>query len=92
MEELVWETVEEIDMKVAKRLCNIRKRKKITQENLSIKSGVSFGSIKRFETTGKISFLSLTKIAKALGCLNEISELFMSVPYEDISEVIAEND
>ena len=29
-------------------------------------SGVSYGSVKRFEATGKISLLSLTKLAMAL--------------------------
>ena len=41
------------------------KVKKISQQRLSIKSGVSLGSIKRFEGTGQISLLSLTKIAVA---------------------------
>ena len=35
----------------------------LTQEGLSNKSGVSLGSIKRFETTGQISLESLLKIA-----------------------------
>lgn len=92
MEEMLWETAEEIDVRVANQLKNIRKRKKISQEKLSMQSGVSYGSIKRFETTGKISFVSLTKLAMALGCASEISNLFRSVPYGDIAEVIAEND
>ena len=92
MEELQWETAEEMDLRVAKQLRIIRKRKKITQEELSARSGVSFGSVKRFETTGKISFLSLTKLALALDCSMDISNLFTTVPYADISEVIAEYD
>ena len=91
MEELLWETAEEIDLRVAKQLRNIRKRRSISQEELSIQSGVSYGSIKRFESSGKISFLSLTKLAMALDCVGEISNLFCSVPYRDISEVILEN-
>ncbi len=39
-------------------------------------SGVSFGSVKRFEATGKISLLSLTKIAIALECTDEIKNMF----------------
>ena len=64
---LQWETAEEINLKLAKRVRTIRKRRKLSQELLSIKSGVSYGSIKRFENTGNISLLSLTKIAIALG-------------------------
>lgn len=66
MEALIWETAEELDMKIAQRMRNIRKRRQISQQKLSDMSSVSYGSIKRFETTGQISLLSLTKIATAL--------------------------
>lgn len=38
-------------------------------------SGVSYGSIKRFETTGMISLLSLTKIAMALDMADELRDI-----------------
>ncbi len=91
MEEYIWETAEEINEKLAQRIKIIRKRKTISQEQLSQISGVSFGSIKRFENTGKISLLSLTKLAIALSCADEIRELFTNVPYQSIEEVIREN-
>lgn len=91
MEHFQWETAEEMDKKVAERFARIRKRRKISQKELSEKSGVSFGSIKRFETTGQISLISLTKLAIALGCGNEITELFSEVPYRNIEEVIIDN-
>ena len=90
MKEYVWETPEEIDLELAKRIGRIRKRRKITQEQLSEMSGVSFGSVKRFERTGRISLLSLTKLATALGCADEIRRLFEDVPYGSIEEVIRE--
>ena len=40
---LQWETAEEIDQELAYRVRNIRKRRKISQEELSRKSGVSYG-------------------------------------------------
>lgn len=86
-----WETAEEMDQKLAERLKRIRKRRKITQEELSRKSGVSYGSIKRFESTGMISLLSLTRIAIALGCGEEIRTMFSRVPYESIQEVMNDN-
>ncbi len=92
MEEYIWETAEEMDEKLAQRVKRIRKRKSISQEQLSQMSGVSFGSVKRFETTGKISLLSLTKIAIALNCAEEIRALFMDVPYQSIEEVIHERN
>ena len=90
MNEYVWETAEEIGLQVAKRLSRIRKRREFTQEQLSEMSGVSFGSIKRFERTGQISLLSLTKLATALGCADEIRHLFEAVPYGSIEEVVRE--
>ena len=61
-----------------------------SQEKLASMSGVSYGSIKRFETTGMISLLSLTKIAMALDMADELRDIFTSVPYMDIQEVINE--
>lgn len=90
MEKLIWETAEEIDMKLAGRIRGIRKRRSISQKKLSEMSGVSYGSIKRFETTGQISLLSLTKLAFALNEVDEIRNLFMDVPYRSIQEVINE--
>ena len=43
----------------------------LTQEGLSNKSGVSLGSLKRFETTGQISLESLLKLAVILECLED---------------------
>ena len=40
----------EIDKSIAERIRGIRKRRKITQKTLSERSGVSLGSIKRFES------------------------------------------
>lgn len=54
-------------------------------------SGVSYGSIKRFEATGQISLLSLTKIAMALDLAEELRGLFTRVPYKNIEEVIRES-
>lgn len=92
MEEYIWETAEEMNEKLAQRIKGIRKRKAISQEQLSQLSGVSYGSIKRFENSGKISLLSLTKLAIALNCADEIRELFTNVPYQSIEEVIHERN
>ena len=86
----VWETAEEISLRMAKRISRIRKRRGVTQEQLSEMSGVSFGSVKRFERTGQISLLSLTKLAIALDCADEIRHLFENVSYGSIEEVIRE--
>lgn len=77
-------------MLIAGRIRIIRKRRKISQEKLSTKSGVSLGSVKRFERTGEISLASLVKLAIALDVINELEALFMEVPYQSIEELINE--
>ena len=91
MEGLLWETAEEMNLNLARRVRRIRKRRKISQERLSEMSGVSYGSVKRFESTGNISLLSLTKIANALDLAEEIRNMFTEVPYLSIEEVINES-
>ena len=91
MSALVWETAEELNQKLAYRVRNIRRRRSISQQKLADISGVSYGSIKRFEQTGQISLLSLTRIAMALDIAGELRNLFTEVPYQDIQEVINEN-
>ena len=86
----IWETPTEIDQEIAKRIKIIRKRKKITQKELSDRSNVSYGSLKKFEQTGDISLKSLTKIAIELGVINELKSLFSGIPYGSIEEVINE--
>ncbi|MSS01071.1 helix-turn-helix domain-containing protein [Floccifex porci] len=90
MEQFIWETPEELDRKLAMRVRNIRKRRSISQQKLSDISGVSYGSVKRFETTGQISLLALTKIAIALDIADELRNIFTQVPYRNIEEVINE--
>ncbi len=90
MEGFIWETAEELDLKLAQRVRNIRKRRSISQEKLASMSGVSYGSVKRFESTGQVSLLSLTKIAMALDIADELRNIFSQVPYRDIQEVINE--
>lgn len=90
MEALVWETAEELDMKLAERVRNIRKRRSISQQKLAIMSNVSYGSIKRFEAKWQISLINLTKIAMALGIADELRNTFTQVPYRNIEEVINE--
>lgn len=43
----------------------------LTQEGLANKSGVSLGSLKRFETSGQISLESLLSLANILDCLDD---------------------
>ena len=48
----------------------------ITQAELAERSGVSLGSLRRFETTGEISLRAFLELALILGELKEFSSLF----------------
>ena len=61
-----------------------RKELKYTQQELAKRSGVSYASIRRFETTGDISLASLIKIAHAMNCLEDFNNLFK---YEQITNL-----
>ena len=87
---LYQKTWAEINNHIAQKIVRLRKRKKITQKKLAARSGVSLGSLKRFEQSGEISLQSLTKIAIALDVENELEDLFNNVPFASIEEVINE--
>lgn len=82
----------EIQKLIAERIRAIRRRRKISQKRMSELSGVSLGSVKRFEQSGEISLLSLIKIATALGINNELEHLFEDVLPLSIEEIIREQD
>lgn len=81
-------TPNEIAKSFADKIKERRKRLKISQEVLAQKSGVSLGSIKRFETKYEISLQSFIKIAIALDLDNDFENLFTQKTYASIDEVI----
>ena len=52
---LYQKTWKEINTEIAERMVQLRKRKKLSQKSLALRSGVSLGSLKRFEQTEEIS-------------------------------------
>jgi len=81
-------TPNEIAKSLADKVKEHRKKLKISQEVLAQKSGVSLGSIKRFETKYEISLQSFIKIAIALNLDSDIEKLFTTRTYASIEEVI----
>lgn len=84
-------TPNSIALDVAKNFRNARKKMKITIKELSERSGVSYSSIRRFETKGEISFVSLIKIASILNMESQIANLFSEAMPTSIEEVLATN-
>lgn len=74
---------------VADRMVKRRKEHGMTQTALAEKSGVSLGSIRRFEQSHEISFGSLVNIAFALHCERDFDALFAQPYYATIDAVAA---
>ena len=78
----------EVSIKIAEKAKAARKYMKLTQQQLSDKSGVSLGSLKRFERTGEIFLSSLLKIALVLDSLKKFERLFDNPEYTSIEEIL----
>jgi len=61
--------------KLKQRFKEKRLHMKLTQEGLAKRSGVSQGSLKRFESSGEISLKSLLKLALILECLDDFMHI-----------------
>ena len=66
----------EVAKEIAKKAQEKRLKLNLSQQTLSEKSGVSYGTLKKFEQTGQISLESLLKIALALGEMDQFEHLF----------------
>ena len=91
MEEKALEfvTYYEKQLEITNRFVAIRKSRKVSQQRLSELSGVSYASIRRFEKTGDISFVSLVKLALALQLYDDLDNLFKQHDeYKSIKDVI----
>lgn len=86
---LQFVTYDEKQLEIAKRFVAIRKNRKVSQQRLSILSGVSYASIRRFEKTGDISLSSLVKLALSLQLYDDLDNLFKNhQEYKTIEEII----
>lgn len=65
-------------VEIAVKVKSLRKEGGLSQADLAKKSGVSIGSIRRFEQTGQISFESLLKILHVLNRLNDFDSILES--------------
>lgn len=70
------ETPGETQKALASRVRDRRLELNLSQQTLSEKSGVSYGSLKKFEQTGQISLESLLKLAVVLGRMDDFKALF----------------
>jgi transcriptional regulator with XRE-family HTH domain len=76
---------------LAERVRARRREGKISQAELAGRSGVSLASVRRFETTGEVSLVSLVRIAAALGYEQDFANLFARKNYRSLDEIIKAN-
>lgn len=82
-------TPQEILLNIAKNEKRKRKIKGFTQAKLAEMSGVTLGSIRRFEQTGDISLVHMLKIAIVLDEVDSLSALFSKAPeYRTMKELL----
>ena len=70
------QTIQSTLVSLTERVKERRKDLKLSQKLLAQKSGVSYASLRRFESTGDIALVSLLKIARVLNCLEDFNALF----------------
>jgi transcriptional regulator with XRE-family HTH domain len=70
---------------IAKRHKVLRKQVGFSQSELAKRSGVSLGSLKRFETTGQISLESLLLLADVLNRLDDFDAILK--PIENLQAI-----
>ena len=74
-------TPQEMQKLIAEQVRSLRLQQNLSQQTLSNKSGVSYGSLKKFERTGEISLASLLKLAIVLGCMDDFKGLFAPMAF-----------
>ncbi|MDO5330898.1 MAG: helix-turn-helix transcriptional regulator [Bacillota bacterium] len=80
-------SIDKVLLDLVNREVKSRKSQKISQRELAKRSGVSYASIRRFETTGNISLYALFCIANCLGCLEDFDSLFKPRPITNLKEL-----
>ncbi|MBQ8558354.1 MAG: helix-turn-helix transcriptional regulator [Alphaproteobacteria bacterium] len=73
---IMLKTPNEVMYELALRVKTKRLSQNLSQSGIASRSGVSLGSLKRFESTGQISLESLLKIALSLNCLKDFEDVF----------------
>ena len=81
----------EIAKRIAKRVRLKRLSLNLTQQALAKRSGVSLGSLKRFESDYEISLRHLLSLALALQSTEEFLTLFPECELSNIDDIIKQN-
>lgn len=91
-EPLILLTPSDVCQQIAARARALRLAAGWTQRTLAERSGMSLASLRQFESTGRIAFESLLKIATVLGRLGDLENVFQPPPTQSIDELAQLND
>lgn len=61
----------------------------LTRRTLSARSGIPESTIRKFETTGMLGFVSVIQLADALGCMDDFAQVFSPKAALTIDEFVA---
>ncbi len=89
--EFILNTYSEIAQMLAERLKTLRLQKKWKRSTLAKRSGVSEGSLRRFEQTACISLENFLKLLSALGRLDEMEKLLLPPAAKTIDDLESGN-
>ena len=83
-------TPHEMAKNIAKQAKEKRLDLNLSQQSLSDRSGVSYGTLKKFEHSGQISLESLLKLAVCLDSFDDFADLFTINPetYTSLDELL----
>ena len=80
---------EGVALELALRVKSNRLALSLTQEGLARRSGVSFGTLKKFERTGRIALVSFIRLVIALGDEGALEGLLLEKKYSSLDEVLS---
>ncbi len=89
MIEYSLKTPEQVSRELAGRLRELRLSRGWRQTTLAERSGVSLGSLRRFEASGRVSLQNLLKLVFALGRLDDFDVLLKAPPASSMAELEA---
>ncbi len=84
-------TPHDLSILIAHQLQAKRLALNLSQKSLAQRANVSYGVLKKFERTGKVSLESLLKLALVLDSLHEFEFLFKydpAIPYVSLDQLI----
>lgn len=78
----------EIGIQIGRRARTVRLAANKRQADLAAAAGVTLSTLRRFESTGRVGFEVVVRIALALGAVREFAALFPTPPVGSIDDIV----